>query len=233
MGGRGNSSATSKSNGKTETRISASISLEDNSPVSSLAKGIANGNSDLSPDLDLHAELLGVSRTEAKEIMGNIEQWSKDEGALSYKAIRNAQGTGKGSKETIKASQNIEKYVQKAPVYQGDTFRGISIDEKTFKTISKGKEFNVNDSKTASWSSDISVAAHFAYNAKTKGVPVVFIDNGKKKKTASVSHLSLAKNEKEIISSKQNKFTVNKIQKQKWDSEFGEVNGYFIYVHQR
>ena len=158
---------------------------------------------------DRMAEYLGVSEKEAAELSNAVWGFTRDYSSY-IRAIQNndtekVKDLPKPMREAMeKYAQNIEKYVNLAPKWDGGTtYRGINVSKNTVAKYKVGGIIDANKG-TASWSSDREVARDFASGKKTK---VVFSCKTQSKGT-SVKHLAKYGNEKEVLVSKNAEYKI-------------------------
>lgn len=150
-----------------------------------------------------------VSEAEAVEYHKTLDDWM----GRSYDGIRAAQsGRTKGFDDTREIDAQsmaeykrqavlIEKYIEAAPKYKGEVYRGISVDSMPFK---KGMVMDM--AGTSSWSASPRVARGFCNNGFGRKHSVVFRAKDVSKST-ELDHIYKA-GEHEVIVSKDVKFRV-------------------------
>ena len=163
------------------------------------------------------AKYLGVSMEEAKSFDSAIWSFTGD----YFTAIRQLQngkipeGFDKNSpfvKAMKEKGENLEKYIEKAPKWNGgETYRGINISSEDLKKYQVGNTIDVNRG-TASWSSDIKVSKKFAKQGSEE--KVVFKCPTQKNGT-SIKHLSNYNHEDEVMVSKNSKYVITSINRNK------------------
>ena len=124
-------------------------------------------------------------------------------GSSMYKKIRDLENN---SEEVTALRKDLESYIEMAPKYNDQTYRGLSFEDKTefaryLDSISGGSEIDMRG--ISSWATEKNVAIDFASQKEYK---VVFINeshNG-----VDVSKLSAWKGENEVICSGNDKFIV-------------------------
>ena len=107
----------------------------------------------------------------------------------------------------------LEEFLDKAPKWKGETYRGITITEDDLKSYKKGATIDMKG--TSSWSSSKEIGenwAGFQWKKKKGQVHILFSSNGQKNGT-SASFFSNKGNEKEVIVSKKSKYKINNIER--------------------
>ena len=143
----------------------------------------------------------GMSKIGAEQVANSISSYTGDD----YGSIRDAQSKGIQEGWEAQDGRNIENYIDKAPKYTKEIYRGIQNDAFKEEIISgKIKVGDTIDMRgTSSWSSDPSSSSKFGN--------IIFISSDTPKATA-IAHLSGRTSEKEVLVSKDTKFNISKIE---------------------
>lgn len=101
-------------------------------------------------------------------------------------AIRSAK-----SGEYFEKAKTIDSYIKKAPKYQGEIYRGLSLDDKAIEQFKKGGTF-IENGNLSSWTSDKSVAQMFADGRSEElGTKQVIIRTSNHPQSTPAAHLSI------------------------------------------
>lgn len=178
-------------------------------------KMFPNGDDDYS----VVAEMLGVSEQDAKTLCNSIYHFTSSGGEHElYNAFRD------GRIDSNELSQNLERYIELAPKWQGKTYRGEARDIAEVESWKVGEI--VNFGKASSWSNYKNIAEDFAKEKVLKSAGkrrVIFTSNTQSKGT-SVNYLSKW-DEREILVSKKANFVISNI--------FNEGNVTYIELSER
>ena len=103
----------------------------------------------------------------------------------------------------------IERYIKKAPTYNGDIYRGIALDNETGKNyisqLQKGSQIDMLG--ISSWSSDKKVANNFStFFTEDNDYKIVF--HTKNKTGVGIAHLSKMPDQQEVLHSSNSRFKV-------------------------
>lgn len=169
-------------------------------------------------------EQLGVGEKEAQTIFDAMKYYTED----GYGTIRDIQrGVEKPeeypNKEYGKLMRSyvdgLEKYVNQATKYKGDTYRGIVGSPMLFQSFGgfaifhEGAEISMNG--ISSWTSSPSVAVGFArdtHGSTHTSVPVVFHVSGGQKHGASINFANRRQREQEVLVSQKSRYRIEKIE---------------------
>ena len=167
---------------------------------------------------------LGVDEKEAQTIFDALKYYTEN----GYGTIRDIQrGTEKPeeypNKEYGKLMRSyvdgLEKYVNEAEKYKGDTYRGIAGDPMLFQSFGgfsifhEGAEISMNG--ISSWTSSADVAVGFSRDTKGSthtSVPVVFHVAGGQKRGASINFANRRQREQEVLVSQKSRYRIEKIE---------------------
>ena len=144
-------------------------------------------------------------------------------------SIRDAQKVNNND-EYGKKGQLIEDYIKNAPQWDNshDLHRGMGAPKDFLAKIKQAEGTNtpidINNSGTASWSLKYNVSENFA-NGYGDNTPVIFRTKTMKNATP-IMHISKFTSEKEVLSSKDNRFKIKKISHKNIDGQ----KGYLIDV---
>lgn len=145
-------------------------------------------------------EDIGVSEKEARDINKNIASYTGT-GFLKIRDLSN--------RDFDEARSLIDKYIEKAPPYDGEIYRGLAFNDggNFSKDLQNG---NVIDMKgISSWSSNQEIAEKFINKLNNATYGVLF--NCKNKKGVGIHHLSVLPNEEEVLQSSNAKFKINNV----------------------
>lgn len=114
------------------------------------------------------------------------------------------------SEDEIKPkATDVEEFIKKAPHWGGgDTYRGMNVPNSVVENIKVGKEFDINNGGSASWSTNSNKARNFSNGDET---PVIFRCPTQSKGT-SIKPYSEFKTEDEVLVSKEARYVVKKKQ---------------------
>ena len=109
------------------------------------------------------------------------------------------------------ASKHLEKYIEKAPKWQGEAFRGISIPASQLSSYKVGDFITANNGASSSWTSRLDGAIEYSGSRIHKAdYKRVVLGTYKPKRGVSVNFLSPI-DEKEIVMSKNARFKIKSI----------------------
>ena len=125
-----------------------------------------------------------ITKEHAEEIYGSIQSYTYDE----YSAIRHAYNNPNADMRDVKNLQNVDEYLNNAPKWEGQVFRGINVSKKVLNEILSKEPIDMLG--PSSWSSIEDVADEFAsmYDGE-KGERVVFV-LPENRSGVSVTHIS-------------------------------------------
>ena len=136
------------------------------------------------------AEDTGMSLADAKIAVKEIEKWTS--------------GGMNGDR------QILDDFVDKAPVYDGQIYRGLKFTDEDYSSfmsdIEKGSIISMNN-MNSSWSSDKDVAMMYANHVYDDANSVV-ITCAKNRTSAPVEHLTIHSGEREVLASSKASWTV-------------------------
>ena len=145
-------------------------------------------------------ENTGVSEEEAQEMYGAIAHYT----TTSYDDIRDLSNN---SDSVVKERENLEKYIEKAPKYEGEIYRGLSFRDDDFvNQLEVGKVMDMRG--ISSWSADKNVARAFSEAYMKKNQVVITMKN---KTGVDISKISAIKEEKEVLQSSKTFYSIKSI----------------------
>lgn len=163
-------------------------------------------------------EDLDVSRSEAEQIQLDIHYFT-DSG---YKEVRNKNTVLDRAK---KARKSIEKYIETAPVYDGDIYRGIQLDGEHgltyIQALQEGATINMKG--ISSWSSEREIADWYAMKKEAQ-YSVVFAC--KNQSGVGIQHLSANDSECEVLQSGKMRFIIKKVDITERENSY--IDGYIV-----
>lgn len=165
-----------------------------------------------------------------------------------YTAVRRIQQRKKDNMEYkpgtqdfmyARSSQLIESFIERAPKWKGETYRGIVIDEKDVSRLKAGKTINMRG--TSSWSSDLPSVMRMqgenqggvAFLHNSEKPRVYFICKSGQPHGTSTRFMSHNPGEKEVTVSKKAEWKITKVDHVSTgidgDKKYN-YNTYFVYV---
>jgi hypothetical protein len=178
----------------------------------------------------------GLSEEEAEKIAIAIDDFT----CSGYIEIRAAQEAGKTSGTDAEHGKLLEKYIEKAPKWDGgEIYRLVELEEDDLYELLDAyeEEEPIHQYGTSSWTSSKKSIRKFVYSSEINGIyddldekpiHVVFHARGTKQGT-SVRHLSGIPDENEVIISKNARWKVTDAPYQMEERLFGET-ATIIYV---
>ncbi|MBD2076217.1 DUF1073 domain-containing protein [Phormidium sp. FACHB-592] len=149
---------------------------------------------------------LGLTKKEAKETISSVTSFTGD----NYTAIRKAEREGKPTKE----GKAINRYIEKAPKYDGEIYRGLS-----FKTTKELDDFlntakegsSMKPDAVSSFSSDRSIAERFSKDSGNQNSVVLKVKQNRS--GASIQDLTLYPEEGEVLVPKNTTYRVASVKR--------------------
>ena len=142
----------------------------------------------------------GVNEEEARDMNASIAVFTGN-GYMKIRDLKN--------KEYDKSRELIEKYIENAPPFDGDIYRGIALNDggAFAKKLFPGNELDMEG--ISSWTDVKSIAEKFANKRDDASYGVVF--KCKNKNGVGVKHLSNIPSESEVLQSQKTKFIITKV----------------------
>lgn len=122
-----------------------------------------------------------ISRERAAEMLSAVQYYSGNNG---YSPIRRAYNNPNADSKDISSLHALDDYINSAPKWKGQIFRGISVTKSEASEIISGSSIDMRG--PASWSSEQGVAERFSNGYKDVRIVFVLDDN---KSGASIAHI--------------------------------------------
>jgi len=148
-------------------------------------------------------DISGISDDEAGETVDAFSDFTTQ----YYSDIRKASIGSSEDQYFIDEANRIEKYIDKAPKYDGDVYRSIGLSNAN--KLSQGDEIDMRG--ISSWTSDVGTSELFAANARLRGDLAVTFKIKNSKNGVSIKHFSKRKQENEVLFSKKQAFKIKNI----------------------
>lgn len=119
------------------------------------------------------------------------------------------------TKEAREKAKTIHEYIEKAPKFEGEIYRGLTLSNETISSFKEGAVFKENG-LLSSWTSSKDVARDVAYTRSEElGMRQVVLSTKNPEYGTPVAHLSMFGNwEQEVLVSnmKESRYTINKVE---------------------
>lgn len=135
---------------------------------------------------------IGAGRTitieQAEKYFDSVQVFSSQDmtgGNNDYRSIRDAYNNPDAPLIDKERLNNLDEYLNNAPKWEGEIYRGINIDRNTAESILSNTEVDMLG--PASWSSDFDTAERFSRGSKPVRMVFVLPDN---KSGSSITHIA-------------------------------------------
>lgn len=122
-----------------------------------------------------------IDEANAKRMLYAVQSFSR----LKYATIRSAYKNPTANSKDVAAMQSLDEYINSAPKWEGQVYRGINISKETAEAILK--EPTVDMLGPSSWSTDYKVAKEFSEGYRDVSMIFELADN---KSGASITHIA-------------------------------------------
>lgn len=163
------------------------------------------------------AQVTGLSADDASKAYDSIRAFA----GIAYSDIRDYEAFGKGGSQAKQHAENINKYLDRAPVYDGEMFRGFAFSSKSrFDDFMKGvssKKMEVN--AMSSFTKSRKIAEQFAGGGLGDAEYQVVMRVRKSKPVgADISKISKLTEEEEVLVKKGSRFKIEDVKRSVTDS---------------
>ncbi len=148
----------------------------------------------------------GMSKEQATEVVDSFSSYTSAVNN-NYSNIRKASIGKNYNKDMVKKANAIDNYIENAPKFKGEVYRGMDIDNASY--FKAGDKLDMKG--MSSWTSDKSIGKEFTDSKSNKDRCLFRIKNSSK--GTSISHLSNATREKEVMFSSKQKFKITNVTK--------------------
>ena len=162
-----------------------------------------------------------ISREQAEMLLSGVRVFSGEE----YSLVRKAYNNPNAPQSDIAALNAIDTYINSAPKWEGEVFRGINVSRSTADRILSDQ--TVDMLGPSSWSSELNVAERFSIMG-SEPVRMIFV-LPENKSGASITHLATYNGaESEVTAPSGVLYSIDRYEKARTDNR----DYIYVYVHE-